>query len=484
MFLSSLTGSLTTGDSTLLNTTCDRGKTPAKENTKELPRTPFLNKSLYPLHLRRGAVSPASFSLKSASTASSLNALPRGYNELCNALSGKGPIILLSDQGSVQSLCSLNSRMTCSCASVKSVGSDGSQGAPANATGTSGNLTPTGSDGSIASSPPAKVENLTLSVPVEYHGKRKGKKENQFLLEMETTTSLTNVNANYQNTHVETIMHETDGTNVNKQDMTISPRNEASSGACESERTHMDESSGNPCKECQETRESPVTFENTNVVTTSCLQTEDRLSTLEKKLPVKPVPVVGRVVSAYSVMEYSLCKDKFQRNGQAQEGCQDVPNTSGDKHEPKRRHSAFTPCNSISSSSKGRRGRLSTGCMKEKVAEFEPLINETAMQAYLNDEVFISDKYGDDEVQNITSVKEQGYGLHTGKRFRKSGLSAHYSPPKFSKENEDTASSGTKNTSTKELEENWTLPVSQHSTKGYLPTVANYYSELEVTSQV
>ena len=56
------------------------------------------------LHLRRGAVSPASFSLKSTSTTSSFSHLPRGSRELCSALrNSHGPIIVLSNP-SLQSL--------------------------------------------------------------------------------------------------------------------------------------------------------------------------------------------------------------------------------------------------------------------------------------------------------------------------------------------------------------------------------------------
>lgn len=47
-----------------------------------------------------------------------------------------------------------------------------------NVIGISGNLIFIGSDGSIVSSLLVKVENLILSVFVEYYGKRKGKKEN------------------------------------------------------------------------------------------------------------------------------------------------------------------------------------------------------------------------------------------------------------------------------------------------------------------
>ena len=166
------TGSLSTGIDTLLHVPGDKKNGNAKGSIKG---PPMLNRSLYPLHLRRGAVSPASFSLKSNSTTSSLNALPRGYNELCNALSGKGPIILLSDQASVQSFCSLqslNPMMSCSCSSLRGAGTDASGG--------EGDGTAVNDGNSVSDSPTAKVDVMqaTLDVPKGFYGMRKSSKEN------------------------------------------------------------------------------------------------------------------------------------------------------------------------------------------------------------------------------------------------------------------------------------------------------------------
>ena len=83
--------------------------------------------------------------------------------------------------------------MTCSCLSVKSTGSDGSQGVPDNANG--GN--PAGDENFVSSSQ-AKPEYLTLSVPVENYGKRKNRNGNHQELEMEDAVTKADTNINHK----------------------------------------------------------------------------------------------------------------------------------------------------------------------------------------------------------------------------------------------------------------------------------------------
>lgn len=441
---------------------------------KELPRTPLLNKSLYPLHLRRGAVSPASFSLRSASTASSLNALPRGYNELCNALSGKGPIILLSDQASVQSLCSLHSRMTCSCSSLKSVGSDGLQGAAANADA--------GSDGSLVSSPPAKVDGMqvTLSVPVECHGKRRNSNGHHGLLATENGKCRGDTKETLL-TPVVSVPIERGRTDINKKDdMDKMLTNHTSSVAVtENTRKGLDNINLNsPNIHCLETGVSPFTFKNTKDVENLPLQKDDELDASQVKLPVKPVPVVGRAVSAYSLMEYRLYKDVVPNNGESPE-CQDLPNTNNDKNSPTRRHSAFTLIDSTSSTVKARQGRLSTGCMRENVTECEPLINGNVGQACPND-VFIRDEEG----ENVVSESDQR-SVHTLQRLRKSGVSVCYLPTNSSQRSEDSTVPKIKEPSTENTDEDtWLRPIHPCSSNGCLLRVTTHCPNSERTSRV
>lgn len=494
-FSSPSTGSLTTGDNAFLNVPGEKKSATTRESLKEPPKTPLLNKSLYPLYLRRGAVSPASFSLKSTSTASSLNALPRGYNELCNALSGKGPIILLSDQASVQSLCSINSRMACSCSSLKSVGSDGSQGAATNAHVIGGNLPHAGSDGSFVSSPPAKIDGTqaTLSVPVECHGKRRDSNGNYSLLTTENVSrgdASENNNETKENLHVSVetaeLVNETRDTNISKTDTDATPTNKASSVTDISDNTqreltpvNLDQNSR--CKHCREISGTIFTFKNATDVENSPSKNNEEI-----KLPVKPVPVVGRAVSAYSIMEYNLQRNVLPSNGQRQEQCKDMSNVNDEENTPKRRHSAFTPCDSTTSTVKRRKGRLSTGCMREHVAECEPLINGNVVQAS-PDEVFATDK----EVENIVNVSDQNNVLG-GKRMRKSGVSVCYSPTKFTQvsapSSEDITVTENKNYSLENTnEEPWIRPIHPCSSNGYLPTYATqheHFPELERTSRV
>lgn len=367
--------------------------------------------------------------------------------------------------------------MTCSCLSVKSTGSDESQGVPHDTNG--GNP---GGDENFVSSSPAKPENLTLSVPVEYHGKRKKRNGNHQEVEMENAATKTDANVNDQAPQMTKSpgKDESEETIIAERGVNSSQGNVAPCSEMTLLEFSLDNININNSCECQEIRESPVTFENTNEVRQSPVHAQDDLNTaeLQVKLPVKPVPVVGRALSAYSLMEYNIREDKLPHdNSQVQKGPMDLANASITNDEPKRRHSAFTPCNSSSMMIKERRGRLSTGCMKEKVAECEPLINETATQ-------LIGDRWDDDEVQNINSIKEQSNAIQPGKRLRKSGLSAYYSPPKFTRVNEDNAVSEIEILTTPKIDENWVRPTSPYTAKGYLPTVANRCSEIEVTSRV
>ena len=423
-------------------------KISAKETPKEFQRTPLINKSLYPLHLRRGAVSPASFSLKSASTASSLNALPRGYNELYNALNGKGPIILLSDQASMQSLCSINSRMTCSCSSLRTVGSDGKQGMPSN---TEGNRTRIGSDGSLVYSLTEKVDatQVTLSVPVECHGKRKensdfrnGIKGTEHGHSLSATNkgkceNCANDNSDKRDeTWAEpvefvTIPHEGESENRDKLVNSEVKHGEIASHKLDRKNENITADSQNVCQSqhCQETmRENTPNVDNSP----SEFTVQQANSPFEKgddlKLPVKPVPVIGRAVSAYSIMEYNIGKNMLPKNEKSQA---EYNNSKGfdcnSENGPKRRrHSAFTPCHDNTSVMTRRRGRLSTGCMKEHVAECEPLINGSAVQARPSEELD-----GDKEEDDIF-ILQSDQNFQSGKRFRKIGTSD--SPPIFIQE--------------------------------------------------
>lgn len=447
-----------TGENALLHVPMGtKRKISAKETPKEIHRTPLINKSLYPLHLRRGAVSPASFSLKSASTASSLNALPRGYNELYNALNGKGPIILLSDQASVQSLCSINSRMTCSCSSLRSAGSDGTQGMPANTEGTRARF---GSDGSFVYSPTEKADGtqVTLSVPVECHRKRKDTSDSRNgIRDTEHSHSLpatkkgkceneTTDNNNDRNetefgpVEFVTLPNEGKAGNRGKSDENL-VNSQVDYGANTShvpsrndDNITADILNVNQSRHCQETINPNVPNVDNSPSEFSIHQAnfpfekEDDIDATKVKLPVKPVPVIGRAVSAYSIMEYNIGKNTLPGNDENQavysnsKGL-DCNSENGPK---RRRHSAFTPCHDNSSLMKGRKSRLSTGCMKERVTECEPLINGSVVRAHPSEEVD-----GDKEEEDIFSLQSD-QNFQSGKRLRKIGTS--YSPPSFIQE--------------------------------------------------
>ena len=404
-----------------------------------------MNKSLYPLHLRRGAVSPASFSLKSASTASSLNALPRGYNELYNALNGKGPIILLSDQASVQSLCSINSRMTCSCSSLRTVGSDGKQGMSAN---TEGIRTRLGSDGSLVYSPTEKVDGTqaTLSVPVECHGKRKENSENRngikgtehghVLSATKKGKCENDATDNRNETESEPVEFVTiprEGESENGDKLVNSKvkhgENESHRLSTKDENITADNQNVNESQHCQETM-----GENTPKVdnSPSKFSIQKANSPFENgddfKLPVKPVPVIGRAVSAYSVMEYSIGKNMLPRNDKSQTEYNNSKgfDCDGENGPKRRRHSAFTSCHDNTFLMNRRRGRLSTGCMKQHVAECEPLINGSVVQARPTEELD-----GDKEEEDIFTLQSDQH-FQSGKRLRKIGTSD--SPPSFIQE--------------------------------------------------
>ena len=423
-FFDSHPGSLTAGENALLHVPMgSKRKLSAKESPKENPRTPLINKSLYPLHLRRGAVSPASFSLKSASTASSLNALPRGYNELYNALSGKGPIILLSDQASVQSLCSLNSRMTCSCSSLRSAGSDGTAG---DVEGIEGNRTRVGSDGSFVYSPTEKAEGTyaTLSVPVECHGKRKDSSESRNgVKETESNHGMSETKKKKSDSDQTYNNNETNEDYFEPVEFVSQP-NEWRTG-------NSNEDSFSSRVDYQ-TNGSPVPIINDGAVTSNTTietQNANENNTCQHcqeakiELPVKPVPVIGRTVSAYSIMEYNIGKNTLPSKDKSGPVCDDNSDNG-----PKRRHSAFTPCYENSSLTKRRKGLLSTSCMKKQVAECEPLINGTAVRAHPSEETD-----GENEEEDIFS--SQGENTIQGwRRTRKSGVSDCSSPTKFIEE--------------------------------------------------
>jgi len=103
--------------------------------------------------------------------------------------------------------------MTCSCLSVKSTGSDGSQGVPDDANG--GNQA---GDENFVSSSQAKPENLTLSVPVEYYGKRKNRNGNHQQLEMEDAATKADTNINHKAPQI------TKGTRMNECEETITAK--------------------------------------------------------------------------------------------------------------------------------------------------------------------------------------------------------------------------------------------------------------------
>lgn len=400
-------------------------KLSAKETPKEIHRAPLINKSLYPLHLRRGAVSPASFSLKSASTASSLNALPRGYNELYNALNGKGPIILLSDQASVQSLCSINSRMTCSCSSLRTAGSDGTQRVLAK---TDGNRAWSGSDSSFVYSPTEKVDGtqVTLSVPVECHRKRKDSSESRNRIKgTELSHSLASTKkgkCEYDTTENSNDRNETDIKPT--EFVTLRHEGEADHrGKCDRNLVNPQVDHGENTSQVLRKNDENMTMSQntTNVNDSPSEEKEDDI-----KLPVKPVPVVGRAVSAYSIMEYNIAKNILPRNDETQ-GVYKNPNDCNSGNGPKRRrHSAFTSCHENSSVMNRRKGRLSTGCMREHVTECEPLINGSVVQAHPSEELV-----GDKEVEDIF-ILQNDQSFQRGKRLRKIGTSD--SPPSFTQE--------------------------------------------------
>ena len=417
-------------------------KLSAKETPKEIHRAPLINKSLYPLHLRRGAVSPASFSLKSASTASSLNALPRGYNELYNALNGKGPIILLSDQASVQSLCSINSRMTCSCSSLRTAGSDGTQRVPAK---TDGNREWSGSDSSFVYSPSEKVDGtqVTLSVPVECHRKRKDSSESRNGIKgTELSHSLpttkkgkceydTTENSNDRNetdikpTEFVALPHEGEGDHRGKRDGNlVNPQVDHRENTSQVLRKNDENITADNQNMSQNQHYQETMIQNTtNVIDSPSEEKEDDI-----KLPVKPVPVVGRAVSAYSIMEYNIDKNILPRNDETQ-GVYNNPKAfdcNSGNGPKRRRHSAFTSCHENSSVMNRRKGRLSTGCMREHVTECEPLINGSVVQAHPSEELV-----GDKEEEDIF-ILQNDQSSQSGKRLRKIGTSD--SPPSFTQE--------------------------------------------------
>ncbi|XP_022787126.1 uncharacterized protein LOC111327256 isoform X2 [Stylophora pistillata] len=464
------------GENTLLHVPAEeRRKHSMRDSLREISRpSALINKSLYPLHLRRGAVSPASFSLKSASTASSLNALPRGYNELYNALSGKGPIILLSDQASVQSLCSIHSRMTCSCSSLRSAGSDGTI---PDVIGE--NRTRTGSDGNFPLSPTEKADGIqvTLTVPVESRGKRRDNTESRDSVKEADYNPLAlkehSVNeADYNPLALkEHSVNEADYNplalkehSVNEADynplalkehrkcrkhdhknksdedefvpvefMTI-PNEEPTSYdgnlgiICQKntvESQNMDQinlkwqhnqQQTSPAKPIVEERSRP----NKDNLSREDGQGDDNMP-IEKviqdtKSPIKPVPVIGRAVSAFSIMEYNIGKNIPSCNEGSQPVEDNTTRNDIERKTPKRRHSAFTPCHDNTTP---RGGHLSTSFMKNHVNEREPLINGNIMRAY---DSIKEKELGDNDNSQTIDDKD----IQNPKRMRKSGVSSCY----------------------------------------------------------
>ena len=396
----------------------------------------------------------------------------------------------------MQSLCSLNSRMACSCSSLKSVGSDGTQGTAENI----------GSDGSFVISPPAKFDGtqVTLSVPVECHGKRRDSNGSHGLLATENGKCRSDMsNKSHEakeklSSSVECVLraNESESTNTSKRETNVTRANLASSSDDVTDDTQREFTSLNvnqniPCKNCQETSGSKFTFTDTNDLENSPLRKDDDVdeSTIVLPVkpvePVKPVPVVGRAVSAYSIMEYSLGKKTLPSNGQSEVECKELSDAGNEENAPERRHSAFTPCQVITSTVKRRQGRLSTGCMKEPVTECDPLINGKEMQAFLNEE-FVSDH----EVENIVSDSHERSG-HGRTRLRKSGVrSVCYSPPPkftvgYDPLSKDSTTTVTKNHSEEKINEKaWIQTIHPCSSNGYLPSITTQFPERERTSRV
>ena len=236
------------------------------------------------------------------------------------------------------------------------------------------------------------------------------------------------------------------------------------------------------CKNCQEIRGSLFNLNRTNDGGDSLLQNGNNFEALETKLPVKPVPVVGGAVSAYPIMEYSLYEDKLASNRDESQECKNLCNTNNDKITPKRRHSAFTPCNATSST-KRRQERFSNDWIQKHVTECEPLINRNLTQDCPND-VLISDLDDRHDDDNMFGVSDHCSG-HTTKRSRKSGLSICYSPTIVDHVNEDGAVSETEKPSTDETNEgSWIPPIPPCPPNGYLSRVTTLTPELERTSRV
>ena len=362
--------------------------------------------------------------------------------------------------------------MTCSCSSLKSEGRDASQD--------DGSLTPAGSDGSLESSPPAKFDGMqvTLCVPVECHGKRRNSNGHHGLLATENAKC----KGDTKETPVVSVPNKSGETDIKDMDITLT--NDASSVANVTENTRKELSSdsinlNSTNIHCHETGGSAFNFKNTKDVESSPLQKDDELDESQVKLPVTPVPVVGRAVSAYSLMEYRLYKAVVPDNGESKE-YKDLPDTTNDKTSPKRRHSAFTLIDSTSSTVKARQGRLSTGCMREKVTECEPLINGNVAQDCSNG-VFT----GDGEGENVVSDGDQ-CSVHTLQRLRKSGVSACYLPTKSGEGSEDSTVPVIKEPSTENTadDETWLQPINPCSSNGCLLRVTTHSPNPERSSRV
>jgi len=320
-----------------------------------------------------------------------------------------------------------------------------------------GNRTRLGSDGSLVYSPTEKVDGTqaTLSVPVQCHGRRNdssesrtGKKgtDNSHCPPAIKTGKYENDATDYSDKRNETefepvefvaLPHEGESGNRDKCDGKLvnlqvnhgentrhglGGKDESKTGGNQ----NVDQS-----RNYQETmNENSLNVDNspsefTNQQANSPFEKGDDL-----KLPVKPVPVIGRAVSAYSIMEYNIGKNMLPRNDEnpavynnANAGY-DCNSENGPK---RRRHSAFTSCHDNSSVMNRRRGRLSTGCMKEHVTECEPLINGSIVQAHPSEEL-----NGEKEEEEIFILQSGDQNFQSGKRHRKIGTSD--SPPSFIQE--------------------------------------------------
>lgn len=377
--------------------------------------------------------------------------------------------------------------MTCSCSSLRSPGSDGTPGTTANADGIGGTLIRTDSDGNFTSSLPQ----VTLSVPVEYHGKRidiNGHDGLSAVFRRKSSNDISekNLEANGNlNTSIEFPQGGSEeGENLRKSDPNIEGENSLSGMVRNTEDTQREIASPTSSyKHCRETSATTLNFQNYKETENSAhnaLQNDNGLNEIGTKLPVTPVPVVCRAVSAYSIMEYSLGRNASPSNCQGPAGCKDLCDDDQTSKTPKRRHSAFTPCNTSTTfkAIQEQRDRLSTGCMKEYVAECQPLINDNEVEACTNGMFDKNEKLGD-----AFDVNNQQF-IQGGKSSRKIGVSAGYSPGNVTQGTNPSSEDLTETRPKNHCDEDIICP---RSSNGYLPSATTQYEEipqLERTSRV